>query len=203
MLANIRHRFYFSTVTCGSSVYADDIRGDLQDNDGEHDNMSLPRVIGQNAPRIQSLSMQPHDDADASDEEAHHRAMDLPPMKDMTVPEFRRDSIHMESFLTPEYPSRIRWCALFVSHRASCSLLQFMQSSIQLVGKIQQQQEQQQQQHQQQQQQQQQQKQQQQQQQQNQLQERPWEDWVRNIYCINYSAAQLLHIHVCQSALDY
>ncbi len=85
-------------------MYTDGIRGDLEDNNDENENMSLPRAIVASTSDIQSLSLQrQRNDAVASDEEEDLLAMDMPIMKDMTVPESHRDSIHIESFLTSEY----------------------------------------------------------------------------------------------------
>ncbi len=95
------------TVTSGCSVYTDGIRGDFQDNNDEYDSMPLPREIVASTSDIQSMSLRrQHNDAVTSDEEEDLRAMDMPTMKDMTVPESHRDSIHIESFLTSEYCSR-------------------------------------------------------------------------------------------------
>ena len=92
------------------SVYADDIGGQDDaagyDNEdmNEEDSMLLPDVITDGSALAETLTVQNtrNEGADKNQED-DDAAIDMPPMKDMMVPAFRRDSIHVEKFFTPEY----------------------------------------------------------------------------------------------------
>ncbi len=81
-------------------MYSTDIGVDIEEErEDDTDTMKLPRVIadGMAAPGTMGGRHVLPDDADED------KAIDLPPMKDMTVPIHHRESIRMEQFLTHEY----------------------------------------------------------------------------------------------------
>jgi hypothetical protein len=92
------------------SVYADDIGGqdDAAGNDdedmNEEDSMLLPDVMADGSALAETLTVQnAWNEGTDNNQEDDDAAIDMPPMKDMMVPAFRRDSIHVEKFFTPEY----------------------------------------------------------------------------------------------------
>ncbi len=82
-------------------MYSTDIGVDVEDKEEEdHANtMKLPRVMADNMPAPGTMVGRQALPDDADQDEA----IDLPPMKDMTVPVHRRESIRMDQFLTHEY----------------------------------------------------------------------------------------------------
>jgi hypothetical protein len=89
-------------LTHVSSVYSTDIGGDVEEEDDGDNTMHIPRVMANSMPVSGKMAIQQQLLGHVNGNEAD-AALDLPPMKDMTIPFHRRESIRMEQFLTPEY----------------------------------------------------------------------------------------------------
>jgi hypothetical protein len=93
---SIQHFFVLdSTITVGCSVYSTDMGGD-EEEQGPDSATHFPSVMTGNLP----MSGRMRDGHEAAEGMG---AIDVPPMKDMTVPDHRRESIHMDQFLAPGY----------------------------------------------------------------------------------------------------
>ena len=92
----IQHFFVLDlTITVGCSVYSTDMGGD-EEEQGPDSATHFPSVMTGNLP----MSGRMRDGHEAGDGMG---AIDVPPMKDMTMPDHRRESIHMDQFLAPGY----------------------------------------------------------------------------------------------------
>ena len=91
------------SITHRRSVYADDIGGEVKEEVDSSDSMQLPSLIADTkTAQVSGRQVLPEDDG-ANEEEAELKGIHLPAMKDMSVPQPRRDSIRVEKFFSPEY----------------------------------------------------------------------------------------------------